>query len=96
MTTITTKEDLISMGVASQIASRKLSRLPDSIKVQALNNIAKRLESNQGSILKSNQIDLQQAKSEGMDDAMLDRLLLTPEPVSYTHLRAHETRHELV
>ena len=79
MTTITTKEDLISMGVASQIASRKLSRLPDSIKVQALNNIAKRLESNQGSILKSNQIDLQQAKSEGMDDAMLDRLLLTPE-----------------
>ena len=79
MTTITTKEDLISMGVASQIASRKLSRLPDSIKVQALNNIAKRLESNQGSILTSNQIDLQQAKSEGMDDAMLDRLLLTPE-----------------
>jgi len=79
MTTITTEENLISMGIASQVASRELSRLSDSIKVQALNNIAKALETNQGSILEANQLDFQQAKSQGMDEAMLDRLMLTPE-----------------
>ena len=79
MTTITTEENLISMGIASQEASRKLSRLSDSTKVQALNNIAKALESNPTSILEANQIDLQQAKAQGMDEAMLDRLMLTPE-----------------
>ena len=79
MTTITTEENLISMGIASQVASRKLSRLSDSSKIQALNNIAKALEGNQSSILEANQMDFQQAKSQGMDEAMLDRLLLTPE-----------------
>ena len=79
MTVITTEENLISMGIASQVASRELSRLSDSIKVQALNNIAKALETNQGSILEANQLDFQQAKSQGMDEAMLDRLMLTPE-----------------
>ena len=79
MTVITTEENLISMGIASQVASRELSRLSDAIKVQALNNIAKALETNQGSILEANQLDFQQAKSQGMDEAMLDRLMLTPE-----------------
>ena len=79
MTVITTEENLISMGIASQVASRELSRLSDAIKVQALNNIAKALETNQGSILEANKMDFQQAESQGMDEAMLDRLMLTPE-----------------
>ena len=79
MTVITTEENLISMGIASQVASRKLARLSDPTKVQALNNIAKALEGTQSSILEANQMDFQQAKSQGMDEAMLDRLLLTPE-----------------
>ena len=79
MTPITTKENLISMGISAQAASRKLSRLSDSVKVQVLNNIAQALESNHDSVIKANQTDFQQAKSEGMAEAMLDRLLLTPE-----------------
>ena len=67
------------MGISAQAASRKLSRLSDSVKVRALDNIAKALESKHASILKANQTDFQQAKSEGMDEAMLDRLLLTTE-----------------
>ena len=79
MTSITTKENLISMGISAQAASRKLSRLSDSVKVQVLNNIAQALESNHDSVIKANQTDFQQAKSEGMAESMLDRLLLTPE-----------------
>ena len=79
MTRITTEGNLISMGISAQAASRKLSRLSDSVKVRALDNIAKALESKHASILKANQTDFQQAKSEGMDEAMLDRLLLTTE-----------------
>jgi len=70
---------LVKMGKAAQKASRKLARSPTATRNQALLNIAEALERDQQSVLSANQKDYAEAQSSGMDLAMLDRLLLTPE-----------------
>ena len=70
---------LVKMGKAAQKASRELARLPTATRNQALLNIAEALERDQQSVLSANQKDYAKAQSSGMDVAMLDRLLLTPE-----------------
>ena len=70
---------LIEMGQAAQKAARKLARLPTGARNQALLNIAEALEHNQADVLSANQMDYSEAQSEGMNQAMLDRLLLTPD-----------------
>ncbi|PKB67093.1 MAG: glutamate-5-semialdehyde dehydrogenase [SAR202 cluster bacterium Io17-Chloro-G4] len=64
---------------AARAASRLLSRLSADIKNRALLNIATALESQQDAVLEANQDDYAAAQKDGMDDAMLDRLLLSPE-----------------
>ena len=75
----TAGERLYQQGAAAQAASAALVKLPPDVRNHTLENIARSLESEQGSILQANEADYQDAKRDGFDDAYLDRLLLTSE-----------------
>ena len=79
MTTIVDQDSLLEMGRTAQKSARQLSRLPAEVKNQALLNVADSLESEQEPILEANRADYASAQADGMNDAMLDRLLLTPQ-----------------
>ena len=80
MATITTDAGaLLAQGKTAQRAARLLARAATAAKNQALLNIAAALEREQQPILAANAADYAAAQAEGMDAAMLDRLLLTPE-----------------
>ncbi len=68
--------ELEAKGKAARAASRRLAYLSTDIKNQALANIADDLMAKKDRILKANQIDYAEAKASGMNEAMLDRLLL--------------------
>ena len=72
-----TVEDLLEQGRDARAASRILARLSSNIKNQALLNIAEALETQQDEVLEANEIDHRTAQSDGLSEAMLDRLLLT-------------------
>jgi len=69
--------ELQAKGSAAKAASRKLAFLSTEIKNRALFNIAETLITQKDEILAANRIDYTQAKSSGMNEAMLDRLLLS-------------------
>jgi glutamate-5-semialdehyde dehydrogenase len=79
MATIADMDSLLAQGKTAQRAARELSRLSTEIKDQALLNVADALESEQGPILEANKADYEYAQADGMNEAMLDRLLLNPE-----------------
>lgn len=79
MATTADKDLLLEQGKTAQAAARQLARTSTEMKNQALLNVASALETEQGPILEANRKDYDTAKAGGMDDAMLDRLLLTPE-----------------
>ena len=72
-------EDLMSQAAAARLASRILARLSTQVKNQALLNIAGALETDHAEVLAANETDYQAARSGGLNEAMLDRLMLTPE-----------------
>ena len=72
-----TVEDLLEQGRDARAASRILARLTSKVKNQALLNIAEALETQQEDVLKANEIDHRSAQADGLNEAMLDRLLLT-------------------
>ncbi|CDG22145.1 Gamma-glutamyl phosphate reductase [Xenorhabdus poinarii G6] len=71
--------ELEQMGKAAKAASWQLAQLSTNQKNQALNHIADLLETEIEAILAANQQDMEQAREQGMSEALLDRLLLTPE-----------------
>ncbi len=79
MVTVTDKESLMALGKTAQRAARELSRHAEKTKNQALANVADLLESEQRPILEANRADYEAAKADGLDEAMLDRLLLNPD-----------------
>ncbi len=72
-------DQLLQKGRAARASSRTLARLSASVKNRALLNVADELETQQAPILDANQQDYSAAKKDGMNEAMLDRLLLTPQ-----------------
>ena len=68
---------LLEMGRTAQRAARELARTRSEVKDQALVNLAEALESEQEPVLEANRADYEVAQAEGMNEAMLDRLLLT-------------------
>ncbi len=74
-----TIEELEAKGKAAREASRRLAFIPSDTKNAALSNIANDLRSKKDEILSANKLDCDAAKDSGMDEAMLDRLLLTPD-----------------
>lgn len=73
---------LEQMGIAAKQASYKLAQLSSREKNQALEKIADYLETFSAEILDANQQDLADARANGLSDAMLDRLALTPARLS--------------
>ena len=71
--------DLVAMGLAAQQASRKLAALTSMQKNAALLAIADALEARSAEVLAQNEQDIAAGRANGLSDALLDRLLLTPE-----------------
>ena len=71
-------EQLYRQGKAAQTASATLARQTSDAKNHALENIAQALETEQGPVLEANEADYRDAKEAGTNEALLDRLLLTP------------------
>ena len=69
-------EVLEAKGKAVKVASRRMAYLPTEVKNQALNNISSDLLAKKDEILAANQIDYKDAEASGMNEAMLDRLML--------------------
>jgi glutamate-5-semialdehyde dehydrogenase len=72
-------KELEEKSRAAKAASRRMAYLSAEVKNKALNNIATDLLTRREEILAANQLDYHQAHSEGMNAAMLDRLMLSPE-----------------
>ena len=71
--------NLIEMGKQAKEAAFVLSQLSQREKNQALAFIAEQLEQEQARILAANAQDIEAAKQNALSDAIVDRLLLTPE-----------------
>ena len=74
--------DLIAMGKAAQAAGRILSTLTTNQKNEALLAIAAELEANAERVLAQNALDVEDGRRRGLSDALIDRLLLTPERIA--------------
>ena len=72
---------LESMGEKAVIASRNAAKLTINDKNKALELIARALTENADTILKANEIDMENGKKAGMKDSLLDRLKLTKERI---------------
>ncbi|MCX8712255.1 glutamate-5-semialdehyde dehydrogenase [Gilliamella sp. B3464] len=70
---------LQQMGKDAKQASYQLSQCPTAIKNKVLSSIADLLEKNSTIILNANKKDIELAKQQELSEALLDRLLLTPE-----------------
>ena len=79
MATTVDELSLLEQGRTAQTAARQLAGLATEVKNQALLNIAQALEAEPEPVLAANRADYQSAQADGMNEAMLDRLLLTPE-----------------
>lgn len=71
--------DLIEMGKRAKQASFELAQITTHQKNQALQTIAEQLILQQAQILQANAQDIAQAKQKGVNEALLDRLQLTPQ-----------------
>jgi len=69
-------EELENKAKAAKAAARKLAHLPTEVKNKALVNMAKSIISRESEILDASRLDCEEAKATGMDEAMLDRLVL--------------------
>ena len=79
MATVKDKTSLLEMGKTGQRAARELARTPTETRNRALLNMAAALEAEQEPVLEANRTDYATAEDQGMDAAMLDRLLLSKE-----------------
>ena len=75
----TAVDELVEKGKAARAVSRKLARLSSAVKDRALMNFADALLARQGEVLEANEIDLRAGRADGLSEALLDRLLLTPQ-----------------
>ncbi len=73
--------DIEAMGKAARKASRKLAGLSSTRKNEALHAIADALEGRSAEVLAQNELDIADGRANGLSDALLDRLLLTPERI---------------
>jgi len=72
-------KEIETKAKAAKTASRRLAYLSTAVKNQALKNIADDLPAKQNEILAANKIDYKARQDSGMSEAMLDRLMLSPE-----------------
>jgi glutamate-5-semialdehyde dehydrogenase len=68
--------------VAARAAARRLAALDSGAKDAALHAIADALEARTAEIVEANARDMEAGREAGLTDALLDRLLLTPERIA--------------
>ena len=71
-----------SLGTAAREASRELARANSDVKNNALIAIAKQLDANRDAVLAANKLDMDNGRSNGLNDALLDRLELNNDRVN--------------
>lgn len=71
-----------ALGEQARAASRQMAKADTNTKNQALRNIAALIRQHEKALLAANQQDLEAAKANGMDAAMLDRLTLSAKSVA--------------
>ena len=69
-------DELEAQGRAAKAASRRLANLSTDTKNRALANIAEDIIARKSEILAANKVDCDEAKASGMNEALLDRLVL--------------------
>ena len=69
------------MTQRARTVSRHLAILPEAAKNQALTVLSNSLLVRQDEILQANQVDIEASTKFGLDEAMIDRLRLTPDRV---------------
>jgi len=69
-------QELLAKANAARAAARRMAYLPTKVKNEALARIAEVLLDKSREILEANTKDIDAARAEGMDEAMLDRLRL--------------------
>lgn len=74
--------NLMDMGKKARQAAFVLGQLSTPEKNRALGIIANQLEAQTDKILIANNQDIEQAKANGISEAVIDRLLLTPERIA--------------
>lgn len=74
-------KELVAKGKLAKEAAYQLGLLSTEVKNQALLQMAGALEEKEQEILQANEEDIAKAKDQGMSEAMLDRLLLTPQRI---------------
>ncbi len=75
----TTMTELAQKGAAARAAARRLATLGSATKDRWLHAVADALATRQDAILEANLQDCRDARDTGLTDALIDRLLLTPE-----------------
>src|SRR6056297_2606956 len=70
-----------SLAAECAAAARELSTLSTDKKNRVLRRMADELEDSTDAILAANEIDMENGREEGLSEALLDRLLLTPERI---------------
>ena len=66
-----------SVGREARIASRLMARAETAVKNQSLTVMAAAIKRDEHKLLTANALDLQGAKAQGLDAALIDRLTLT-------------------
>lgn len=74
--------DLQEMGRAARTASYDLATRTTAEKNEALLAIADELEAQSATILRENELDIAAAREQGLSEALIDRLLLTPSRIT--------------
>ena len=75
-------EYMTTLGRQAREASRHIARAQTAQKNTALVSIAAHLEERAATLLAANHKDVEQARAQGLDEAMIDRLTLTPAGVA--------------
>ncbi len=73
--------DLVALGKNAKMASVNLIKLTEQKRNQTIIACAKALRDNAEFLINQNEIDIQNAKTKGMSDAFIDRLLLNEKVV---------------
>ena len=75
------KEYMHSMGANARAASRAMATAETNAKNNALTHIAQAILREKSALLAANKLDLDAARANGLDSAMLDRLTLTEKSI---------------
>ena len=69
---------MAGLGREARVASRVIARAATAVKNKALLATADAIEAAQQSLIAANALDLQAGRDNGLDEAMIDRLAITP------------------